>query len=60
MFYSFVSYVGGTTVLPALRSFCIYCAVGILVVYILQVGVLIYIISITNINLVVIVGKRCF
>jgi len=28
--------IGGTTVLPALRSFCIYCAVGILVVYILQ------------------------
>jgi len=28
--------IGGTTVLPALRSFCIYCAVGIIVVYVLQ------------------------
>lgn len=28
--------VGSTTVLPGLRSFCIYCAVGIFVVYILQ------------------------
>jgi len=28
--------IGGTTVLPALRSFCIFCAVGLIVVYILQ------------------------
>ena len=32
-----ISFQGGTTVLPALRSFCIYCAVGIIVVYVLQV-----------------------
>ena len=29
--------IGGTTVLPALRSFCIFCAVGLIVVYLLQV-----------------------
>ena len=28
--------VGATTVLPALRSFCIFCGVGILIVYLLQ------------------------
>ena len=28
--------IGGTTVLPALRSFCIFCAVGLIVVYLLQ------------------------
>ena len=28
--------IGGTTVLPALRSFCIFCSVGLIVVYILQ------------------------
>eukprot|EP00092_Neocalanus_flemingeri_P008175 GFUD01008815.1.p1 GENE.GFUD01008815.1~~GFUD01008815.1.p1 ORF type:complete len:989 (+),score=163.46 GFUD01008815.1:223-3189(+) len=28
--------IGGTTVLPALQSFCIFCAVGLIVVYILQ------------------------
>jgi len=28
--------IGGTTILPALRSFCIFCGVGIFVVYILQ------------------------
>eukprot|EP00095_Tigriopus_kingsejongensis_P012251 snap_masked-scaffold472_size162276-processed-gene-0.4 protein:Tk12251 transcript:snap_masked-scaffold472_size162276-processed-gene-0.4-mRNA-1 annotation:"hypothetical protein DAPPUDRAFT_306990" len=28
--------IGASTVLPALRSFCVFCAVGILVVYILQ------------------------
>ncbi|XP_023320290.1 Niemann-Pick C1 protein [Eurytemora carolleeae] len=28
--------IGGTTVLPALRSFCIFCAIGILAVYFLQ------------------------
>ena len=28
--------VGATTVLPALRSFCIFCGVGILIVYMLQ------------------------
>jgi len=28
--------VGGTTVLPALQSFCIFCSVGLIVVYILQ------------------------
>ena len=29
--------IGGTTVLPALQSFCLFCAVGLIVVYILQV-----------------------
>lgn len=29
--------IGATTVLPALRSFCLYCAVGIAAVYIYQV-----------------------
>jgi len=28
--------IGGTTVLPALKSFCIFCAVGLIVVYFLQ------------------------
>jgi len=28
--------IGGTTVLPALQSFCLFCAVGLIVVYILQ------------------------
>jgi len=28
--------IGGTTVLPALRSFCIFCAVGLIFVYVLQ------------------------
>ncbi len=28
---------GGSTILPALRSFCIFCAVGLLVVYVFQV-----------------------
>ena len=28
--------IGGTTVLPALKSFCIFCAVGLIVVYLLQ------------------------
>ena len=28
--------VGATTILPALKSFCIYCGVGILIVYFLQ------------------------
>ena len=32
--------IGGTTVLPSLQSFCIYCGVGIIVVYIFQVGFL--------------------
>jgi len=29
--------IGGTTVLPALQSFCLFCAVGLIVVYLLQV-----------------------
>jgi len=28
--------IGGTTVLPALQSFCIFCAIGIIMVYVLQ------------------------
>merc|ERR1719238_730647 len=28
--------IGASTVLPALRSFCLYCAFGVLIVYILQ------------------------
>merc|ERR1719433_1020190 len=28
--------IGGTTVLPALQSFCLFCAVGLIVVYLLQ------------------------
>jgi len=28
--------IGGTTVLPALKSFCLFCAVGLIVVYLLQ------------------------
>ena len=29
--------IGGTTVLPALQSFCLFCAVGLIIVYLLQV-----------------------
>lgn len=37
--------IGATTVLPALRSFCVFCAVGILVVYILQATIFVAVLS---------------